>query len=235
MTNIIKPQVTLLSYTPEPEKVVAAAARLCYSKKNGNELMEDFTSAQVEEFLKKLVDLGHESPFEHASFCFSIDGISRACSHQLVRHRVGCSYSQKSQRYVKETGFSCIEPNSIALKPEADKLFRETVDKVQEAYDALLALGVPAEDARFLLPNAASTSLVVTMNARSLMHFFELRCCTRAQWEIRFIAKEMLRQVKEVAPLLFAKAGAPCLKKGFCPEGKMSCGIAPTIEELRGF
>ena len=234
ITGAVKPHVVLLSYTPEPEKVVAAAARLCYSQKSGDELMEDFTADKVESFLKKLVDLGHESPFEHVSFTFAIDGVSRAFSHQLVRHRIGCSYSQKSQRYVKENGFSFIKPRTVEQNEEANRLFEETISFLRDNYQKLLDAGIPAEDARYILPNAAETSLVVTMNARSLLHFFELRCCTRAQWEIRFVAQQMLKQVKEVAPLLFAEAGAPCVKKGYCPEGKMSCGIAPTLEQLRG-
>lgn len=233
MSEIVKPQVKLLDYTPEPEKLVAAAARLCYSRKSGVELMESFTEEKVAEFIKKLVELGHDSPVEHVSFTFAIDGVSRVFSHQLVRHRVGCSYSQKSQRYVKENGFAVVEPRSLAANSEADAIFKQSIELLQQNYEKLLSLGMPAEDARYILPNAAATALVVTMNARSLMHFFELRCCTRAQWEIRYVAQEMLRQVKEVAPLLFANAGAPCAKKGFCPEGKMSCGIAPTFEEIR--
>lgn len=222
-------KVRLLQYTPEPEKLVAAAARLCYSDKSADELMENFTPDKVEAFVAKLVSLGHESPMEHACFTFAIDGISRACSHQLVRHRVGVSFSQKSQRYVKESQFEYVTPPKIAKNPELAEKFDKAMSDMQAVYAELLAAGVPAEDARFVLPNAASTSLVVTMNVRSLWHFFELRCCNRAQWEIRALANAMLKEVREVAPLLFANAGATCDSKGICFEGSMSCGKCKTV------
>lgn len=224
-------KVILLEHTPEPERLVAAAARLCYSPKGAAELLEDFTPDKVESFVRKLVSLGHESPMEHVSFTFAIEGISRACSHQLVRHRVGASYSQKSQRYVKEKQFDYVVPPKIAAQPELAAKFSETMGALQGVYEELLAAGVPAEDARFVLPNAASTSLVLTMNVRSLWHFFELRCCQRAQWEIRALANEMLSLVREVAPLLFAKAGPTCDSMGICFEGSMSCGRCSNIIE----
>lgn len=224
-------KVKLLAYTPEPEKLVAAAARLCYSDKSADELMENFTPDKVEAFVRKLVSLGHESPMEHVCFTFAIDGISRACSHQLVRHRIGASFSQKSQRYVKENQFEYVTPPKIAAKPELVAKFDRAMADMQAAYAELLAAGVPAEDARFVLPNAASTSFVLTMNVRSLWHFFQLRCCNRAQWEIRALANAMLAEVREVAPLLFAKAGATCDSIGICYEGKMSCGKCKNVLE----
>ena len=224
-------KVVLLEHTPEPERLVAAAARLCYSARGAAELLEDFTPDKVEGFVRKLVALGHESPMEHVSFTFGIEGISRACSHQLVRHRVGASYSQKSQRYVKEKQFDYVVPRSIAGRPELAERYRQTMAELQGVYDELLAAGVPAEDARFVLPNAAATSLVLTMNVRSLWHFFELRCCQRAQWEIRELAEEMRRQVRQVAPLLFAKAGPTCETMGICFEGAMSCGRCKNVIE----
>lgn len=217
-------KVILLEHTPEPEKLVAAAARLCYSPKSADELMENFTPDKVESFVRKLVSLGHESPMEHVSFTFAIDGISRACSHQLVRHRIGASYSQKSQRYVKEDQFDYITPPKIAVNPELAAKFDRAMAEMQSVYQELVQAGVPAEDARFVLPNAASTSFVLTMNVRSLWHFFELRCCTRAQWEIRALANAMLAEVKKVAPLLFEHAGATCDSMGICFEGDMCCG-----------
>lgn len=222
-------KVILLDYTPEPEKLVAAAARLCYSAKSADELMENFTPDKVEAFVRKLVALGHESPMEHASFTFAIDGISRACSHQLVRHRVGASFSQKSQRYVKENQFDYVIPPKIAAKPELAAAFDKAMADMQAVYKNLLDAGIPAEDARFVLPNAASTSLVLTMNVRSLWHFFQLRCCNRAQWEIRSLANAMLAEVKKVAPLLFAHAGATCDSMGICFEGDMSCGKCQNV------
>ncbi len=222
-------KVTLLDYTPEPEKLVAAAARLCYSSQSADEIMDNFTPEKVESFVQKLVSLGHESPMEHVSFTFAISGISRACSHQLVRHRIGVSFSQKSQRYVKEKQFEYVTPPKVAAKPELQEKFDKAMADAQAVYEELLAAGVPAEDARFVLPNAASTSLVVTMNVRSLWHFFQLRCCNRAQWEIRALANAMLAEVREVAPLLFAKAGATCDSMGICFEGNMSCGKCKNV------
>lgn len=224
-------KVILLEHTPEPERLVAAAARLCYSPKGAAELLEDFTPEKVEGFVRKLVSLGHESPMEHVCFTFGIEGISRACSHQLVRHRIGASYSQKSQRYVREKQFDYVLPPTIEASPELTGKFKATMARLQGVYEELLAAGIPAEDARFVLPNAASTSLVLTMNVRSLWHFFELRCCQRAQWEIRNLAYEMRRLVRGVAPLLFAKAGPTCESLGLCFEGSMSCGRCPNVVE----
>ncbi len=179
---------------------------------------------EVEKLLQRLVSLGHFSPFEHASFTFSIDGVSRALSHQLVRHRIGVSFSQKSQRYVKEKAFDFVIPDSIAKDDVLKEKYLAMIDDLQDKYNELLALGIAAEDARYILPNAASTNLVVTMNARSLLHFFELRCCTRAQWEIRQMANLMLKEVQTVAPHLFAGAGPTCVSSGLCFEGDMCCG-----------
>lgn len=231
MLDVLK--VKLISYTPEPEKVVAAAARLCYSPRSANDILEDFSDEQVTDFVKKLVSLGHESPMEHVCFTFAIDGVSRALSHQLVRHRIGCSYSQKSQRYVKENQFEYITPPKVAKNIETAEVFRKAMEYAQKAYEELLAVGIPAEDARFVLPNAAETKFVMTMNVRSLLHFFELRCCNRAQWEIRALANEMLKQVRKVAPLLFAKAGATCDTEGVCHEGAMCCGKCKNVAERK--
>lgn len=226
-------KVKLISHTPDPERVVAAAARLCYSPRSANEILENFSDEQVADFVKKIVSLGHESTMEHVSFTFAIDGVSRALSHQLVRHRIGCSYSQQSQRYVKEKQFEYIIPPKIAQDPEKAAKFKKAMEDAQRVYTELLEAGVPAEDARFVLPNAAETKFVMTMNVRSLMHFFELRCCNRAQWEIRALANEMLKQVKEVAPLLFAHAGATCDSQGICYEGSMSCGKCKNIAQRK--
>lgn len=215
-------KVTLITHTPEPEKVIAGAAKLCYSSSDIESLMNGLTTEKIETFIKKLTDLGHQSPLEHCSFTFGIEGISRALSHQLVRHRIA-SYSQKSQRYVKEGQFEYIIPPKI-IENRADKNVYENFMKyAQETYDYFIRNGIPAEDARFVLPNACETKIIVTMNIRTLLHFFEERCCNRAQWEIRHMAYAMLRICKDVAPNLFAKAGASCVR-GKCKEGKMSCG-----------
>lgn len=215
-------KVTLITHTPEPERVIASAAKLCYSSSDIESLMNGLTTEKIETFIKKLTDLGHQSPLEHCTFTFGIEGISRATSHQLVRHRLA-SYSQKSQRYVKEGQFEYIIPPKI-IENRADKNVYENFMKyAQETYDYFIKNGIPAEDARFVLPNACETKVIMTMNIRTLLHFFEERCCDRAQWEIRQMAYAMLRICKEVAPNIFAKAGASCVR-GKCKEGKMSCG-----------
>ena len=219
----------LLTYTPDPEQTVAAAARLCYSASSIDSLVEKSRSDR-ESLLNKILEMGHFSVLEHVSFSFGVEGISRACSHQLVRHRVA-SYSQQSQRYVSnKERFVAVTPPMIAADEALKDRFETLLDDIHAVYQELLAAGVPAEDARFVLPNAAETKIVVTMNARELHHFFELRCCRRAQWEIQDLAREMLREVRRVAPLLFAKAGPGCLR-GQCPEGKMTCGKAAEVRE----
>ena len=220
----------LLAHTPDPERVVAAAARLCYSKSDAATLMQNMTQNKVESFVRKLESLGHDSPFEHVSFTFGVDGVSRVLTHQNTRHRMA-SYSQQSQRYVTADEFDYIIPPTISNNSEALMEFVTMMDRIQRSYDRLCNLGVPKEDARYVLPNAAETKIVITMNARSLFNFFHHRCCVRAQWEIRQLANTMLSQVTEVAPNIFRHAGANC-KKGVCPEGAMSCGAAPTLESI---
>lgn|SRR5574341_173408 len=228
--------VVLLRHTPEPEEVVAMAAKLCYSPANVEELKEKIEAKDQTAFVEKLASIGHLSPIEHVSFTFGIEGISRACSHQLVRHRVA-SYSQQSQRYVREEQFDYVVPPSIKQDPELTREFEQCMDEAQKNYTRVLqrleALGYKGEagqqDARYLLPNAAETKIVVTMNARELLHFFRVRCCNRAQWEIREMAGRMLGLAKAAAPTIFGKSGPGCLYAP-CPEGKMTCG---KIEEVR--
>ncbi len=239
-------RVEMIAHTQEPEKLVAAAAKLCYSKTGASGLMDRLTEEQTENFLNKLVELGHDSPLEHMSFTFAIEGVSRVLTHQLVRHRMA-SYSQQSQRYVKLDQFEYVIPPAIANNEEALKVFKETMVHDQKSYDALvgilmeghvkalLATGteekkakqqgekMAIEDARYVFPNACETKIVMTMNARSLINFFEHRCCQRAQWEIRDLADGMLKAVKQVAPTIFKTAGPKCLE-GPCPEGAMTCG-----------
>jgi thymidylate synthase (FAD) len=222
-------RVQLLTHTPEPEKVVAAAARLCYSASSIKNLLGREQSEQ-EMLLRKILDLGHLSVLEHAVFSFGVEGISRACSHQLVRHRVA-SFSQQSQRYVSHTDrFEAVTPPSLADAPKLANRFEAMLDAIHDLYRDMVDAGIPAEDARFLLPNAAATKIIITMNARELRHFFLLRCCRRAQWEIQLMAKEMLRQVRSAAPLLFVKAGPGCLDSP-CPEGKMTCGAITEVRQ----
>lgn len=222
--------VKLLKYTPEPEKTVAMSARLCYSPIGAAELKEKMSDEQAHKLVRKLVTMGHFSTLEHVSFTFAIEGVSRVLTHQLVRHRIA-SYSQQSQRYVKENNFESIIPPSIAAKPEAKRKFELLLEEIQNLYNEYTSEGIPAEDARYVLPNAAESKIVVTMNARSLHNFFELRCCNRAQWEIRILANKMLELVKEVSPVLFENAGPLCVSNGICPEGEMSCGRLEAIKK----
>jgi len=224
-------RVELIQYTPNPEKVVAAAARLCYSSDPVPELLERLDDEAAASFVRKLRQMGHLSTFEHVSFQFSIDGVSRALSHQLVRHRIA-SYSQRSQRYVKESAFEFVIPPSIKQNPETLERFEMVMARLQENYHELLS-SVPAEDARYVLPNACTTSLMATFNARSLLNFFEHRTCRRAQWEIRSLAEKMLELVRVVAPNLFSEAGPTCLTQGVCHQGTYSCGRLKTLEGKR--
>jgi len=225
-------KVKLLDYTPEPERVVAMAARLCYSASGAEELAEKLSDDQVRKMVKKMVSLGHASTIEHVSFTFGIEGVSRVLTHQLVRHRIA-SYDQQSQRYVAAHGFQYITPHTIAENPEAKAKFDHLLEEIRKTYDELTELGIPKEDARYVLANAAETKILVTMNARTLLHFFNLRCCLRAQWEIREMAYKMLEEVKKVAPTLFHNAGASCVNTGRCPEGAMTCGKFAEMIKLR--
>ncbi|MDO9556491.1 MAG: FAD-dependent thymidylate synthase [Coriobacteriia bacterium] len=215
--------VRLLYHTPEPERAVAAAARLCYAPVGAAELLDTMSDDAVRRVLKTVLTSGHLSTLEHASYTFAIDGVSRALTHQLVRHRLA-SYNQQSQRYVTyadEPDF--IVPPSVQADPAVRETFDAATAAVFEAYRSLLDAGIPAEDARYLLPNAMETKIVVTMNIRELLHFFELRCCKRAQWEIRELALRMLELAEATAPYIFLDAGATC-RRGACLEGKMTCG-----------
>ena len=233
-----KLHVILLRYTQNPEEIVAQAAKLCYSPSSVDDLKKQVMTKDLASFIEKLTDMRHLSPVEHVTFTFGIEGISRACSHQIVRHRLA-SYSQQSQRYVgqlskKSGGFNFIVPPSIE-KIGKKQWFIEKMETIQKWYDELVEmLGNKGEntfeDARFLLPNAAETKIIVTMNARELLHFFRVRCCNRAQWEIRAAAVEMLRLAKQVSPNIFRDAG-PCCVNDKCPEGKMTCGKMDEVRE----
>ncbi len=240
--------VELLSHTPQPEKIIAAAAKLCYSSSSIEGILDGLNPENTDKFLNMLLSLGHESPIEHVTFTFGIEGVSRSLLAQFTRHRIA-SYSVKSQRYVKEGKFEFVTPPEIEKNPEALKIFKEAMENDVRQYNVLadilkekhigeLTAGgmdraeaekkaekMAIEDARYVLPNACETKMVATLNARSLINFFNHRCCERAQWEIQECANQMLALVKEVAPTLFKKAGPPCVS-GVCPEGKMTCGKA---------
>lgn len=294
-------KVNLLSHTPNPEEVIASAAKLCYSPVGIDEIMEKQSEESIEKFIKRLSSIKHLSPFEHASFTFAVEGVSRTLTHQLVRHRLA-SYSQQSQRYVKESLFEYIVPPAIENNKRAKKVFIEQMESSQRAYDDIVIelmyhklinhknysewgkkvaeyteiedgdgcwciktayedmikgedysvlLGYldifkdnfakeysalekeVIEDSRYVFPNATETKIVITMNARSLMHFLELRCCNRAQWEIRRLADKMLFEAVKIAPAIFMSSGAKCTF-GKCPEGSMSCGKPRSIEDIIG-
>lgn len=228
---------SLLAHTPNPEEVVAASARLCYSQCGVEQIRQKSGRAEAVRLIRHLRQVGHLSPFEHAAFTFGIEGVSRALSHQLVRHRIA-SYSQQSQRYVDEAAFECIVPPSVEGRPEARAEFAGAMEAAAAAYRRLVELGVPREDARYVLPNACETKIVVTMNARALLNFFDHRTCQRAQWEIRELAGLMLEEVRKVAPVLFEVAGPPCETEGICREGSRSCGRLasrrPAVQEGKG-
>lgn len=211
--------VQLLAHTPAPEQLVAASAKLCYSAASIADLAA-IEADKAAEFIGKLPE-AHQSPFEHVSFTFGIEGVSRAMLAQITRHRIA-SFSVQSQRYVNMDEFGYVIPPSIAANQDALDEYEHFMDRADLVYNYLRSCGIPAEDARFVLPNACETRMIVTMNVRELLHFFSLRCCKRAQWEIRAVADEMLRLCKEVAPEIFAKAGPGCVR-GHCPEGKMGC------------
>ncbi|MFT5873722.1 MAG: thymidylate synthase (FAD) [Clostridium sp.] len=263
-------KVKLIEHTPSPEKIIAAAAKLCYSQVGVDEILENLDEQKTEKLLDMLMTYGHHSPIEHVSFTFAIEGVSRSLTHQLVRHRVA-SYSQQSQRYVKLKQFEYIIPPDIEKNEEAKEIFMKSMNRVQEEYNQLVVIlckneltnlikeylsdkklinleeidekqyiilkskaeKKAIEDARYVFPNACETKIIVTMNARELIHFFNQRCCTRAQWEIRQMAKTMLMQVRIVAPVLFKYAGPSCVK-GACPEGGMCCGKTMAIRKEYG-
>ncbi|MBR0236004.1 MAG: FAD-dependent thymidylate synthase [Clostridia bacterium] len=246
-------KVELIAYTPDADKIVAAAAKLCYAKSDISTLMDGLTPEKTASFLDMLSDLGHESPVEHASFTFGIEGVSRALLAQITRHRIA-SFSVQSQRYVSKLDFEYITPPEIAAIPEAKEEFERAMREDAEHYESLrriltekhkarlvaegkdektaarAAEKLANEDARFVLPNACDTRIIMTMNVRSLFNFFSLRCCNRAQWEIRELATEMLRLVKGAAPNLFKNAGPSCVS-GACSEGAYSCGKAKEVRE----
>ncbi len=246
--------VTLLNYTRDPERTVACAAKLCYSPATIDNIKDGLTDEKVSSFVEMLAEIGHESPIEHASFTFGIEGVSRALLAQITRHRMA-SFSVQSQRYVAEAHFEYVTPPEIAGNAEAEKIFVAAMEEDQRHYDELTAIlkakhkaeflaagkdektaermaeKKAIEDARFVLPNACETKMVLTMNARSLLNFFHHRCCNRAQWEIQDVANQMLALVTEVAPNIFKNAGPSCVA-GACPEGKMTCG---KIKEVRKY
>ena len=221
-------RVTLLRHTEDPDRVCAVAAATCYSEHPASELQGGMSDKRVRRLLTRVVGSGHHSVLEHAVFTFSLEGVSRAMTHQLVRHRIA-SYSQQSQRYVRFDEPKYETPPEVAKRPPSMEVFEQAMADAWAVYSRLVEEGVPEEDARYVLPNAAHTNIVVTMNARELIHFFSLRTCLRAQWEIRRVAGAMLKEAKVAAPLIFENAGRPCLR-GPCPEDDVDCPLYPGAE-----
>ncbi len=217
--------VKLIGYTSDPEKLPAMAATLTHSKIKPEDL-QDLPIKKQAAILEQVLKLGHTSVIEHASFTFAISDVSRSLTHQLVRHRIA-SYSQQSQRYVNLGEPNYVIPPLISKNKKTKSAYEKTMQVIWEHYNKLLELDIPAEDARYVLPNATCTNIMVTMNARSLLNFFELRCCLHAQWEIRMLANKMLQEVKKVAPTIFHTSGPTCKTKGFCPEKKKDCPLYP--------
>ncbi len=235
----VKQRVELLSYTPNAESLIYAAFRQCYHAGFVGDMWPRLLSGEVDAatqaaFIEKVLESGHVSPIEHVSFTFAVEGVSRALTHQLVRHRLA-SFSQQSQRYVDGSNFNYILPPAIERNPAGRAEFERCMDDLRECYTKLKAMleadgqgAKAAEDARFVLPQAAETRIVFSMNCRSLLNFFEQRCCTRAQWEIRHLAAQCLKLCREALPVVFRQAGARCEKLGYCPEGvKFTCGRYP--------
>jgi thymidylate synthase (FAD) len=231
-------KVILLRHTADAEKLCGTAALTTTKSGTPSKILEEIDHGTAKQIIKRVTGYGHSSVIEHASFTFSIEGVSRAMTHQLVRHRIA-SYTQQSQRYVAyNTVENYVTPPTIAKNPQAKAAFDKTLEEISHAYQQLLKIGIAKEDARFILPNAAKTNIIVTMNARELRHFFNVRCCARAQWEMREAATEMLKQVKKVAPALFENSGPTCVEKGYCSEGKMKppeCDIAEIKKQFQNF
>ena len=246
-------RVTLITHTPNPEKIIAASARLCYSDSEIDELLNNLDAKKSAELVSRLIKMGHESTIEHVTFTFGLEGVSRSLLAQITRHRMA-SFSVQSQRYVRGDNFQFVIPPEIESSPEAEQVYLKAMENDIEAYnritdilirkhfDNLIGQGISEkkaksqaekmaiEDARFVLPNAAHTKMIVTFNARSLLNFFSLRCCNRAQWEIKAVADEMLRICIDIAPTVFKSAGPGCVR-GACPEGSMTCGKIKEVRE----
>ena len=229
-------KVKLLRCTADAELLCGTAALTTIKSEKPSEIIEKMDSETAKQKIRKVTGYGHTSVIEHAAFTFSVEDVSRSMTHQLVRHRIA-SYSQQSQRYVTyDTLEKYVMPPSIACNPQAKRAFYDALENISDVYRELLKIGIPKEDARFILPNAAKTNIIVTMNARELHHFFNLRCCARAQWEIREVAVEMLKQAKKAAPVLFENCGPTCVELGYCTEGKMKpadCNLGEIREKFR--
>ena len=213
-----------IAHTDRPLETIYKAARQCYARGSVVD-MEPVSYDKMAGLVRRCISSGHMSVLEHVSFTFAISGVSRALSHQLVRHRIA-SYSQQSQRFVKSGEIEYVCPPSLKDETSAEReFFIEGMKTVEHAYRILLD-SVPAEDARFILPNATATNIVMTMNCRELLHFIEERCCPKSQWEIYGLAWKIRDCLDVIFPEVFETAGPKCWRMGYCPEGK-GCGAYP--------
>ena len=210
--------VKLIAFTPNPDKIAALAARTCYSGDTIKSIDETLTSDKIKYILNKVIKSGHHSTLEHVNFTFSIEGVSRVLLAQLTRHRIA-SFSVRSQRYVNHENATYYIPDTLSENFELKQKYDKCINDIKDLYKTFTGNNIPIEDARYILPNSTTTSLIMTMNARELLHFFNLRCCKRAQTEIRNLANIMLRLVKKEAPIIFQNAGASCVS-GKCTEVK---------------
>lgn len=229
MPKEAKMHVELIGYTKDAEQIVAAAIRQCYSPSGAKDLKKKIPPEKRAKLIRQVVSSDHTSTIEHVSFTFAIEGVSRVLTHELVRHRIA-SYSHQSQRYVSAENFQYIIPPTVKAKKEALKKFEQIITEDQKVYNQLLEIGIPKEDARFVIPNAIETKIVVTMNARSLFNFLKRRMCNRAQWEIRTLAYKMHALLMKVAPNIFQYAGSTCRTEKICWEGKLNCGL-PNVKK----
>lgn len=226
-------KVKLLRHTSEPENIIAAAAKLCYnSSVSYEDVINNLSKDKASEFIKKLKSYHHYSPFEHATFTFYVEGVSRSLLAQLTRHRL-FSFSVRSQRYVQENDFETTVPSKIFNNKKNKEIYDNTIDFINNSYKELINNGVRPEDARSILPNSCCTRLIATANVRELWHFFSERMCTHAQTEIRELAKQMHELCYEVSPALFEGMDMKCSQIGYCPEGNRSCGLKPTLDKLK--
>lgn len=213
--------VELITWTPNPELLAAAAARLCYEDISAVNILHDLSADDVEHLLDIILSSGHLSVLEHITFTFAIDGVSRVLTHQLVRHRVGVAFSQQSQRYAQVTGASCIMPRSIQTNPRYAAEAMAMMDAATKLYKQLLDTGVPKEDARYILPQAIETRLVMTANFRALLQMYRLDACLRSQWEMRYLVNSMKREIRRVSPRLASELKIKCFLQGYCDEANM--------------
>ena len=239
---ITEPRVTLLSYTPEPEKIIALAARVCYSDRADiMDISNDMKKEDIERYVKMIINSQHHSVLEHVSFTFSIEDVSRAVLAEITRHRIGIAFSVRSQRYCNEFNAQFVVPEELLITEDMDEdkklpgiIFDQAIDNAQFAYRDMISkdIKVSKQSARYVLPNATCTRMILTANARELLHIFALRSCARALPEIQVLSNKMISLVRKAAPIIFEKAGPSCLQLGYCPENDKCCGRRPTLKKL---